>query len=105
MTKSVEHCLAYADSLPGCTEVQEVIKTLAAAVPRWIPITDENLPPMGESVLIGWADGGYDLAYRYTFPKKSGKWEWAGVCEHHAQPSHWMRPLIRPAIPVGEKAA
>lgn len=53
MTKSVEYCLTYADSLPGCTEVQEVIKTLAAAVPRWIPITDENLPPMGESVLIG----------------------------------------------------
>lgn len=32
MTKSLEECLAYADSLPGCTEVQGVVKTLAAAV-------------------------------------------------------------------------
>lgn len=45
MTKSIEGCLAYANPLPGRSEVQEIVNKLVAAVQdaQWVSVKD-SLP-------------------------------------------------------------
>jgi hypothetical protein len=57
------------------------------------------LPGFGESVLIGWNDGGVDMAYRYRHKHDKSRWSWSNVCDdHHEAPTHWMSLPNPPAI-------
>lgn len=92
----------------GRTSIESAIEkwnrraALAATQAGWISVKD-RLPDFGQSVLIGWADGGVDMAYRYRFKHDQSRWSWSNVIEeHHDLPAYWM-PL--PAAPESSVAS